>query len=115
MFSTPSFVNAKKHYEYFYNNYKNGDIKEIKTKNDIAGIIEECNQENNPIRIGDLLYFGYDTGIYHCTIISDVKPNMIKFAAHTDPAFNKPLNESQLGEKDIKNGQIYAHIIRIKF
>ena len=114
-FSTPSFVNAKKHYEYFCNNYRNGDIKEIRNKNEIADIIEECKKENNPIRLGDLLYFGYNSGIYHCTIISDVEPTMIKFAAHTDSAFDKPLNQTQIGESDIKNGPIYAKIVRIKF
>ena len=84
---------ANKQYQYFSdadNGYINGDVITISSVDDIASVAN-----NGGVQKGDLLYFSSDgVNAYHATIVSKVENGMIYYAAHSQPRYDQPLEDS---------------------
>ncbi len=90
---------AKKEYEYFKDaeyGYRNGDVIEITSTQDIPSVLARCAAEGIPIQTGDLMFFAYkgegEGGVHHAAMISYADLNCIKYTSHTDPQFDKDLS-----------------------
>lgn len=69
---------------------------------DIEPLLRKCEEEGNPIQVGDLIYFAYSDGSRHAAIVSDIDSNMIYYAAHSHDYKHKELSKG-MGQANVVN------------